>query len=78
MDQLMVFLLPILFAVAKKSLAALLVTVFLLTSLRISDKRSGINFKEVWGEMHDMYKARYLIARMVCFTIVFCLTFTVA
>lgn len=74
----MEFLIPILFAIAKKSIAATLVTVFLLTALRISDTRSGINFKETWNEMHDMYKARYLIARMACYTIVFCFTFTVA
>lgn len=74
----MEYLIPILFAVGKKSLAALLVTVFLFTSLRIADKRSGIDFSKTWGELHEHYQVRYLCVRMVCFTIVFCLTFTVA
>ncbi len=74
----MEFFIPILFAVFKKSLAALLVTLFLFTALRIADSRSDIDFKKTWGEMHDMYKARYLYVRMVCFTILFCFVFTVA
>lgn len=74
----MEFLIPILFAVAKKSLAALLVTFFLFSALRIADKRSNIEFKKEWEKMHEMYKARYLYVRMVCFTILFCFVFTVA
>lgn len=74
----MEFVFPILFAIGKKSLAALLVTVFLFTALRIADKRSGIDFTNTWSELHEHYKVRYLCVRMVCFTILFCLTFTVA
>ena len=74
----MEFFLPILFVVAKKSIAALLVTFFLLASLRIADKRSKIDFGKTWENMHDMYKARYLCVRMVCFSVMFCITFTIA
>jgi hypothetical protein len=74
----MEFLIPILFAVAKKSLAALLVTLFLFTSLRIADKRSGIDFKATWNKLHEHYQVRYLCVRMVCFTVVFIFTFTIA
>ena len=73
----MEFLIPILFAVAKKSLAAILVTVFLLTALRIADARSGIDFKRTWSELHEHYQVRYLTVRMVCFTFMFCFVFTV-
>lgn len=78
MELSIAFLLPILFAIAKKTIAALLVTFFLFTALRIADSRSGIDFKKTWDCMHDMYKARYLYVRMVCFTILFCFVFTVA
>jgi|GEM_PF-3494327 len=74
----MEFLIPILFAVVKKGLAALLATVFLFTSLRIADKRSGIDFQKTWKELHEHYQVRYLNVRHICYTALFIFTFTIA
>ena len=74
----MEFLIPILFAAAKKSLAAVLATLFLFTALRIADKRDGIVFSETWEKLHEYYQVRYLCVRLVCYTLLFIFVFTIS
>ncbi len=74
----MEFFIPILFAVFKKGLAAILASLMLFTALRIADKRSGIYFKDVWEKADAHNKIRYLCMRHICYTLLFVFTFTLA
>lgn len=74
----MEYLIPNIMLVSRGIIIAFLITFALGLSLRVFDKRSGIEFKSTWKNMHEMYKTRYLCVRMVCFTIVFIFSFTIA
>ncbi len=64
------FVIPILFAISKKLIAAAIVLVFWFISLRIADKILDINFKEEWDDIKDdKAKVSYWNTRMIAFAI---------
>lgn len=66
------FLLPILYAVAKKAIAALIMISFWFISLRVADKLLDIRFKEEWDEIEDdKAKVSYWNTRMIAFAVMF-------
>ena len=74
----MEFFIPILFAVIKKSIAALLVAAFIFLARRCSDYALGIDFKKEWSEASEKTKFTFINTRYICITALFCLTFTLA
>lgn len=76
--MMMEFLIPIMFAVFKKCLAATLATLMLYTALRISDRRAGINFEQIWVDAKAEAKISFLNNRRICYTLLFLGCFTLA
>ena len=61
----MEYFIPILFAVIKKSVAALLVAAFIFLARRGSDWALGINFKKEWDEASE--KTKFTFINISCY-----------